>query len=49
MLALVWKQFLYVSLLMVLVGPFRGPFFYRQIMHIMSLSLVVEFLLTYIV
>ena len=22
-----WKQFLYVSLLMVLVGPFRDPFF----------------------
>ena len=22
-----WKQFLYVSLLMVLMGPFRDPFF----------------------
>lgn len=25
-----WKQFLYVSLLMVLVGPFRDPFFMRD-------------------
>ena len=25
-----WKQFLYVSLLMVLVGPLRDPFFLRK-------------------
>jgi hypothetical protein len=25
-----WKQFLYVSLLMVFVGPFRDPFFMRD-------------------
>jgi len=39
MLALVWKQFLYVSLLMVLVGPFRGPFFYHQLVPSMPLSI----------
>ena len=32
MATLVWKQFLYVSLLMVLVGPVWDPFFYHQIL-----------------